>query len=219
MGDTLNEMCWLIQYPINLGTNFITKTISNGFGKESVCAISTNNTIKCWGRNIYGQLGYGDILDRGDDPNEMGNNLNTINLGDNFIPNNVCVGNGHTCVLSINGNVKCFGKNNYGQLGYGDTITRGTTINDMGNNLPIVNLGNNFIVKKLYCGAYTNCVISINNTVKCWGFNAYGMAGVINNNIYAIGLNTYDMGNNLTELKYVFLYYIYCFNIIYIFFY
>ncbi|KAJ1473295.1 hypothetical protein T484DRAFT_1836954 [Baffinella frigidus] len=30
------------------------------------CVILENGTVKCWGLNHYGQLGYGDQNDRGD---------------------------------------------------------------------------------------------------------------------------------------------------------
>ena len=41
----------------------------------------------------------------------------------------------------------------------------------MGDNLPILNFGDNFIVKDLIQGSFGvhGCVISTNNDVKCWG--------------------------------------------------
>eukprot|EP01083_Nonionella_stella_P273109 926402_1 len=44
------------------------------------CAIANHET-KCWGYNMYVQLGYGNKKNRGDGPNEMGNNLLVIALG------------------------------------------------------------------------------------------------------------------------------------------
>lgn len=37
--------------------------------------------MKCFGKNFAGQLGYGDTENRGDDDGEMGNNLDTVDLG------------------------------------------------------------------------------------------------------------------------------------------
>lgn len=37
--------------------------------------------MKCFGKNYAGQLGYGDTEHRGDDDGEMGNNLDTVDLG------------------------------------------------------------------------------------------------------------------------------------------
>ena len=39
-----------------------------------------NGTLKCWGRNTYGELGLGDTANRGDDPNEMGDSLPVVVL-------------------------------------------------------------------------------------------------------------------------------------------
>lgn len=42
-------------------------------GSVSNCGVMQDDgSIKCWGRNHNGQLGYGDILQRGDNANEMG---------------------------------------------------------------------------------------------------------------------------------------------------
>src|SRR5215213_1147317 len=38
-------------------------------------------SLKCWGQNIYGELGQYDHDDRGDRPNEMGHNLPPVVLG------------------------------------------------------------------------------------------------------------------------------------------
>jgi len=41
--------------------------------------------VKCWGDNTYGQLGYGDQNNRGDNPGEMGSNLKYLDLGNEKI--------------------------------------------------------------------------------------------------------------------------------------
>ena len=106
--------------------------------------ISDSTSIKCWGWNPDGQLGYGDIEARGNEPNEMGEHLPTINLGEDFIPIQIAFGSCHNCVLSTSGRVKCWGCNRYGALGYGDTEDRGDGPNEMGNNLTELDLGDNF---------------------------------------------------------------------------
>jgi hypothetical protein len=37
-------------------------------------------SVKCWGQNYHGQLGYGDKRYRGDDAGEMGENLPVVDL-------------------------------------------------------------------------------------------------------------------------------------------
>eukprot|EP01083_Nonionella_stella_P145789 457585_1 len=125
MGDILLE--------IELGTNFIPMQIVAG--DYHTCALSTANKVKCFGRNLYGQLGYGDANNRGDEANEMGDILLEIELGTNFIPMQIVTGWYHSCALSTANKVKCFGRNLYGQLGYGDTNDRGDGANEMSDNL------------------------------------------------------------------------------------
>eukprot|EP01083_Nonionella_stella_P277129 942143_1 len=131
----------LILLEIVLGSNFIPMQITAGDGHT--CALSTNKTMKCWGSNLHGQLGTEDTNSRGDTANEMGDHLLEIDLGSNFIPMEIASGDAHNCALSTMNTVKCFGLNNYGQLGLGDTNDRGDTTNSMGDNLLEIDLGFN----------------------------------------------------------------------------
>ena len=113
---------------------------------------ATHRYVKCWGRNNYGQLGLGDVANRGDDPFEMGNNLTFVDLdatGEGWIPKNVACGRDHTCVLFENGRVSCWGSNELGALGSTAGTTRfsasrvrvGDQPAEMGSNLELVDLG------------------------------------------------------------------------------
>eukprot|EP01083_Nonionella_stella_P087139 242289_1 len=100
-------------------------------GESHTCALSTANKVKCFGNNLYGQLGYGDTNYRGNVANQMSDNLLEIDLGTNFLPMQIVAGMYHTCALSTSNKVKCMGYNRYGQLGYGDTNNRGDEANEM----------------------------------------------------------------------------------------
>eukprot|EP01084_Bolivina_argentea_P255595 429969_1 len=128
---------------VDLGTDFSMSpgAIDIAVGSIHSCALSTTHKVKCWGRNQFGQLGQGDNINRGDNPDEMGNYLNVIDLGTNFIPIQIEAGSYHTCALSINDTVKCWGDNSHGQLGYGDLSDRGLNVNEMGDNLLEIDFG------------------------------------------------------------------------------
>ena len=77
-------------------------------------AITFELCIECLlfdtGRNNWGQLGVGHTSHIGDDANEMGNYLEVTNLGD-FIPVRIECGGEHSCALSQEGYLKCWGMN------------------------------------------------------------------------------------------------------------
>ena len=65
----------------------------------------------------------------------------------------------------------------YGQLGLGDTSSRGNDLGEMGDNLPFVQLPDDFIIDTLSAGFYHICALSISRTAICWGQNKYGQLG------------------------------------------
>ena len=62
------------------------------------------------GHNSYGQLGLGDTDDRGDEFNEMGDYLDFVQFGDNFIPIHLTAGLYFNCALSSENAIKCWGE-------------------------------------------------------------------------------------------------------------
>lgn len=66
----------------------------------------------CWGRNIEGQLGLGDLDLR---------KLPTL-VGDGYV--GVATGRFLTCAWTVSGAAMCTGKNDFGELGTGDTERR-----------------------------------------------------------------------------------------------
>ena len=115
----------------------------------------------------------------------MGDNLPIVNLGTDFVGVDLAVMNCGTCVLSSTAQVKCFGRNNQGQLGYGDTTTRGLTVGSMGDALPVVNIGSGFTGTGLRLATTSDgwnthiCVYEESNELllKCWGNNGNGQLG------------------------------------------
>jgi alpha-tubulin suppressor-like RCC1 family protein len=109
-------------------------------GLNHTCARLDDGTLKCWGVGVWGQLGLGDKQSRGDGPGEMGASLLAVDLGPGRTATQVTAGESRTCVRLDDGTVKCWGENLLGQLGLGDTQTRGDGPGEMGASLPVVPL-------------------------------------------------------------------------------
>jgi E3 ubiquitin-protein ligase HERC3 len=148
---------------VNLGSSNTTKTIA--LGDNHTCVILDNNGVKCWGYNGYGQLGYGDSSTRSAPA------ATTVNLGAGTAAKSVVAGTSFTCALLANNSVKCWGLNNYGQLGYGDSTSRSAPADAS------VNLGTGRTAKRIVAGVSHVCAILDNDSAKCWGYNGYGQLG------------------------------------------
>ncbi len=80
-------------------------------GTHHSCVLMVDSTVKCWGGyNLKGQLGNGTTQ------NSLGAVQTVLNLSN---VTKIAVGYDHTCALINDGSVKCWGSNNFGQLGDG----------------------------------------------------------------------------------------------------
>jgi alpha-tubulin suppressor-like RCC1 family protein len=147
-------------------------------GNVHTCAMLTGGHVKCWGDNLFGQLGLGDTRLRGVRPGEMGANLPAVDLGTGHSAIGLGANAANACALLDDHSVKCWGDNASGQLGLGDGRPRGEQPGEMGDRLPAVDLGTGRTAKEVAVGEGHSCVILDDQTVKCWGFNRYGQLGL-----------------------------------------
>jgi hypothetical protein len=82
----------------------------------------------------------------------------------------VATGEYHACALLDDHRVKCWGDNNFGQLGIGDARGRRAP-SDLGDNLPAVDLGAGRTATAIAAGRYATCVILDDGSVGCWGYS------------------------------------------------
>lgn len=175
IGDAANEMGDNLA-SISLGTGR-TATAVFAYG-YTTCAKLDNGDLKCWGRNTTGMLGLGDIANRGDGPNEMGDNLPAVSLGTGRTASKVDGGLDFSCAMLDNGSVKCWGNNQRAQLGKDNSIHLGDNANEMGDNLTAINIGAGRTATDISAGYQFVCVKRDNNTQICWGRNGDGQCGV-----------------------------------------
>lgn len=178
---------------VDLGTGNTAVQLAAGY--SHTCAILNDASVKCWGVNAYGQLGIGDTQARGDGPGEMGDSLPAVDLGTGNTAVRLTLGSDHTCALLSDGSAKCWGYNYYGSLGTGDVQTRGNQPNEMGDNLPLIDLGIGSTAVQLVAGRYHTCAVLNDGSAKCWGFNNQGQLGL--GDMQWRGNRPDQMGDNL----------------------
>ncbi|MDI1447426.1 EGF domain-containing protein [Polyangium sp. 6x1] len=130
-------------------------------GYNHTCAVRQDKTLWCWGRNASGQLGDASTTTR-PDPKwiaqaEPADWLDVVASGD------------FTCGLREGGNVFCWGLNNLGHLGQGDTVSPV--------NVPKAVPGTYAAID---AGANHTCGVRLDGTLWCWGRNNNGELGLGN---------------------------------------
>lgn len=138
-------------------------------GSEHACALFGDHSVKCWGKNDHGQLGLGDTLDRGTSPETMGAALPAVDLGEGRSALAIAAGFDVTCAVLDTHALKCWGWNAVGQLGLGDSSSRGDVAGSMGDALPTVDLGPGAQVDAVDIGNYHVCALLHDGTLRCWG--------------------------------------------------
>jgi alpha-tubulin suppressor-like RCC1 family protein len=128
-------------------------------GGFHTCAIVSGVTLKCWGWNAYGQLGDSTPTDR---PLPA----NVLWLAGT--PASVSAGYDFTCAVMRLGNLRCWGNNEFGQLGDGSNTVHHTPVDVHG---PAEKMG------ILAAGYYSACAVTVQGRLTCWGNNLYGQLG------------------------------------------
>jgi len=139
--------------------------ISITAGWNHTCAtVSSGTTVgmKCWGLNVYGQLGDGSKLTR-NTPTDVTGLSSGVSSGTFAIS----AGRNHTCAVTEQG-LKCWGENKNGQLGDGTTTD---------SNIPVPVSGLSSGVTMVSAGFAHTCALMNSGGIKCWGANWHGQLG------------------------------------------
>jgi alpha-tubulin suppressor-like RCC1 family protein len=88
-------------------------------GGAHTCALTAGGDAWCWGSDSNGQLGRGSIGGSSSTPAPVSGGLKFIALS---------AGGAHTCGVTLDGSIYCWGANASGQLGDGSTTDRGAPV-------------------------------------------------------------------------------------------
>lgn len=128
-------------------------------GGSHTCALTNGGDVKCWGANEAGQLGHGTTTSQ----------TTPIDVAElSFEVTAITAGAYHTCILTNEGSVKCWGDNYFGQLGNGTTVGQYTPVDVTGLSSSVI---------AITAGEYHTCALISGGSVKCWGYNGDGQLG------------------------------------------
>jgi len=136
----------------------ITDAVALVAGRNHNCVLRANATVQCWGAGQRGQLGNGALVDSLAPvaPSSLGGNVTAI-----------AAGQFHTCALRFNAVVRCWGDNDFGQIGDNSNTDRLTSVQVSG-------LGD---AAGIVLGAEHSCALRAGGGLACWGANDQGQLG------------------------------------------
>lgn len=135
----------------------LSQVLNVAVGSEHRCAVKTDGSVWCWGRNSDGQLGIPSSGTTLTEPQQV-TGLGSVRA--------IVAGDEHTCALGDDGKVRCFGSNEVGQLGRAG-----------GSNYVPQDVEGLEGVQRLTAGERHTCAALADGTVKCWGWNRTGQLG------------------------------------------
>ncbi|MDY0278017.1 MAG: InlB B-repeat-containing protein, partial [Acholeplasma sp.] len=166
--------------PIDISTSFnlsIDELVTSIYlGDNNASVITSNNRVFIWGSNEYGQLGNGTLIDQSS-PIDITDRFNFI---DDY-PIHMSLGTFHSALVTHQGKVYLWGRNNAGQIG----ILAGTSSSSIKTPLDITthfNLDEDDKIVKVSLGYFHSGVITLKGNVYTWGAGGNGQLG--NGNLY-----------------------------------
>ena len=139
-------------------------------GRFHSCALTSGGNIKCWGDGNKGQLGNGNTANS-NWPVYVIEEDGSSNTLDSIVQ--IAAGSFHTCALTTEGGVKCWGRGDKGELGSSTKKEK--------NSAPVVVMGADSQpltgIVQLAAGFAFNCALTTEGGVKCWGVAEQGQLG------------------------------------------
>jgi alpha-tubulin suppressor-like RCC1 family protein len=170
LGFTTTETCPIGVNPISCSRKpqvvpGVTSVRQVAVGAETTCVVHTNSDLECWGSANYGALGDG----------SSGINTKRGPNGVSVLGNvsSVALSNQGGCALMLDGTVKCWGWNAFGQLGV-LPVDGACGSSCQGTPTAIPGLTG---VAQLAMGNAVGCARMLDGSVRCWGADDMGQAG------------------------------------------
>jgi len=155
--------------PVNTGDAVVQLALGSNF----TCVLLASDEVKCWGSGQHGRLGQGNGEgDLGTD--EEPADIPAIDFGGGT-PIQIAAGAEHACAVMQSGEVRCWGRNDQGQLGLPGVAMVGA--DEVPGAVSAVNLGEGVVAEQVAAGADHTCALLGGGGVLCWGSDSAGQLG------------------------------------------
>ena len=160
------------------------------------CVVTSAHKVRCWGENgVNGLLGLGTTASHlGDSANPITTSLSDLDLSSNVTK--VYAGATHSCAITENMGLRCWGNNSKGQLGIGSTDAMGDAASEI-SGLQDIDLaspdgaGNpdsaDQVVSLVATSNGNTCAVNTQGQLKCWGSASNGESAYGDITIYGDG--------------------------------
>jgi alpha-tubulin suppressor-like RCC1 family protein len=148
-------------------------------GTSFTCVLESDGSVWCAGANYFGQLGLGTTESRSFTFRRVASldNVEQIDLGGD-----------HACALVAGGSLRCWGSNEYGQLGFSasddcsghECATTPAEVPDLS------------AVRQVALGDRSTCALLTDGSVRCWGKNDGGALGFTSSQTCSAGSLAFD---------------------------
>ena len=161
-GDVANS-----NVPVPVSNIYTAVSVAGGF--EHGCAVLSDGTAMCWGKNDLGQLGTGVAGALPGSPPGQQYVTTPVSVKNLNSAVSVAAGLNHACVLLQSGSVQCWGSNNVGQTGDTTPNTNGVTVSPV--TVQKINTQSPYVppAVSVSCGRAFTCALLSDKTVRCWG--------------------------------------------------
>ena len=152
------------------GTGLLSDVTAIAAGFMRTCALTTDGAVYCWGGNANGQLGNNSTA-------ESNVPVQVVGVGGTGLLSGVtaiAAGANHTCALTTDGAVDCWGNIPSGLLLKNSTSPQGSIP------VPVAGVGGTGLlsgVTAITAGGSHTCALTTAGAIYCWGNNVDGQLG------------------------------------------